>query len=46
MQVAVHVVSEQHGIQEMKDEDSCDTVNGRMYVKPNGLSREDDVERT
>lgn len=45
MQVAVHVVSEQHGIQEMRDEDSCDTANERMYAKAKGLSREDDVER-
>jgi len=45
MQVAVHVVSEQHGIQEMRDEDSCDTANEGMYAKPNGLSCEDDVER-
>ena len=45
MEVAVHVVSEQHGIQEMRDEDSCDTTNERMYAKANGLGREDDVER-
>jgi hypothetical protein len=45
MQVAVHVVSEQHRIPEVRDEDSCVTVNERTYVKPNGLSRDDDVER-
>jgi len=45
MQVAVHVVSEQHGTSEVRDEDSCVTVNERTYVKPNGLSRDDDVER-
>jgi len=45
MQVAVHVVSEQHGTSEIRDEDSCVTENERTYVKPNGLSRDDDVER-
>ena len=45
MQVAVHVVSEQDRIPEVRDEDSCVTVNERTYVKPNGLNRDDDVER-
>ena len=45
MQVAVHVVSEQHGTSEIRDEDSCVTVNERAYVKPNGLGNGDDVER-
>ena len=45
MEVAVHVVSEQHGTPRIKDDNSSISTNGHMHEKPNGLNRDDDVGR-
>ena len=45
MEVAVHVVSEQHGTPRMKDYDSSISTNEQMHEKANGLNGDDDVGR-
>jgi hypothetical protein len=45
MEVAVHVVSEQHGTPRMKDDNLSISTNEQMHEKPNGLNRDDDVGR-
>lgn len=48
MEVAVHVVSKQNGapqLRPMRNDDSCISIGERMDDKPNGLSRDDDMEQ-
>jgi hypothetical protein len=47
MEVIVHIVSEQHGTSQMRDDDSRTStiVDDWMHDKPNGVVRNDDVER-
>ena len=45
MEVAVHMVSEGHGILHTRDDGSFSSADGQMHGKPNGLRFDDDVAR-
>jgi hypothetical protein len=45
MEVAVHVVSEQHWISQTTDAESGISTDGQMREKQNSLCRDDDLER-
>jgi hypothetical protein len=46
MEVAAHVVSEQHGTPQMKDDNSSISANKQMHEKPRRLNSDDDMGRS
>jgi len=45
MEVAVHIVSGEHGTLHARDDGSCSNIDGQTHGKPNGLQFDEDVER-